>query len=280
MDGVSFAAAVKIIPVLILLAVIALVIQRHRAARQQQEQGVIWLQAMRMLLTHIQRHRGLSSGVLSGDKTLKATLDETQQQVSRDFDHIAKVGDWVKQHPGWQSITQHWARLAGNVYGLAPARAIDQHNRLIKNILVFVDDIAGAHHLTSLGGARANIWRELLTLAEYVGQARAIGTALSASGDRLGSAGFAQARRDLQSIHAAIMATLEAPRCRNNLDAANLQSILDFLSYVDTHLLQDGPEISSREYYKAATQTLDRLYERFDEELAKVGRRLVHSDQT
>ena len=276
MDNHTVDMVLKVIPVVALLVVLAVVVVRHQSARQQQVQGVKWLQAIRMLLTHIQRHRGLSSGFLSGDRSLASQMEETQRQVSRDFTHITAVGEWVKTHQGWQSITQHWARLAGNVMSLPVDRAIDQHNRLIKNLLVFVDDVASAHHLMVMSGAKSNIWRELLTLAELVGQARATGTAMSAAGSTPGSTQFEKSQKTLQVLNATILNTLEAPRCRANIDADNLQNILNFLAYIDTHLLQEGPVVSAKEFYNVATKTLDRLYERFDFELSRVNRRLEH----
>lgn len=183
------------------------------------------------------------------------------------------MGDWIKHSPSWQGITQHWARLAGNVCRLRVPRAIDQHNRLIKNILVLVDDVALSHHLHSGAGFKASIWRDLLTLAEYVGQARAVGTALAAKGRTLDEAAFSQGRRDLQRLDQQILATLDAPHCRSALDDAILQSILDFLTYIDNQLLAEGPLVSVAEFYKVATSTLDQLYERFDQELTRINRR-------
>lgn len=265
---------VQIVPVVLLLTVLAVGFLRHQAARQQQAQGVMWLQAMRMLITHIQRHRGLSSGVLSGDRSLQVKLEEARLQVSRDFEQIGGVGEWVKHHEGWHSITQHWARLAGNYLQLSVGRNLDQHNRLIKNILVFVDEIAIAHHLHVTSNLRANIWRDLLTLAEYIGQVRALGTALAASGGEWDDTVVSRTRQDLQGLNQEIINTLEAPRCRLGLDGENLQRILDFLAYVDTQLLGEGPLVPATDFYAAATKTLDRLFERFDDELAQVNRRL------
>src|SRR5688572_11246521 len=266
---------IQVVPILLVLVALAVGFLRHQSARQQQAQGVLWLQAMRMLITHIQRHRGLSSGVLGGDRSLQGKLEEVRLQVSRDFEQIGSVGDWVKHHQGWQSVTQHWARLAGNLHQLSVGRNLDQHNRLIKNILVFVDEIAVVHHLHMASSLRTNIWRDLLTLAEYVGQVRALGTALAASGGEWDDVVVSRARQDLQSLNQEIISTLEAPRCRLGLDGDNLQRILDFLSCVDMQLLREGALVSATDFYAAATQTLDRLFERFDEELALVNRRLV-----
>lgn len=266
---------IQVIPVGLVIVGLVVGFVRHQTARQQQAQGVLWLQAMRMLITHIQRHRGLSGGVLGGDRSLQSMLAEVRLQISQDFEQIGAVGDWVRHHQGWQAITEHWARLVGNLQQLTVSGSLDQHNRLIKNILVFVDEIAVAHHLQNAGGLRANIWRDLLTLAEYVGQVRAVGTALAASGGSGDDSASSQSRQMLQNLSQEIVATLEVPRCRLGLDAGNLQRILDFLAYVDQQLLREGTQVSAADFYYMATQTLDQLFERFDEELAAVNRRLT-----
>lgn len=266
---------IQIIPILLVAAVLAIGLMRHQAARQQQTQGVIWLQAMRLLITHIQRHRGLSSGVLNGDWSLQANLEDVRLQVSRDFDQIGGVGEWIGQHEGWHTITQHWARLAGNTSQLSIARNMDQHNRLIKNILVFIDDIAIQHHLHAGMYAKTNIWRDLLMLAEYIGQIRALGTVIASSRGEWDDPVMNRTRQDIQNLGQDLISALEMPRCRAGLDGDNLQRILDFLSYVDLQLLREGPLVSAADFYGVATDVLDRLYERFDEELAQVNRRLA-----
>lgn len=274
MGDASF-PVVEIIPVFILLVVVVVTLVRHHGARQAQAHGVLWLQALRTLITHVQRHRGLSAGVLAGDHSLQQRLTDTQLQVSRDFAQIGAVGEWIKHSSSWQGITQHWARLAGNVYQLNVSRAMDQHNRLIKNILVLVDDIALAHHLNSGPAFKSNIWRDLLTLAEYIGQARAIGTVIAAKGHDWSDNDYVKARLNLQKVDQEIVATLETPRCRTGLDAQNLQHVLDFLTYIDGQILREGPLVSAPEFYLEASKTLDRIYEKFDHELTRVTRRLA-----
>lgn len=266
---------IQIIPIVLVVVAVVITVVRHQAARQQQAQGVIWLQAMRLLITHIQRHRGLSSGVLSGDRSLQGKMEEVRLQVSRDFEQIGGVGEWIKQHESWQTITQHWARLAGNISHLSIAGNMDQHNRLIKNVLAFVDDIAVQHHLDTGTHAKTNIWRDLLTLAEYIGQIRALGTVIASNIGEWDDPLLSRTRLDIQGLGQDLITALEAPRCRAGLDGDNLQRILDFLSYVDQQLLRDGPLIPAAEFYGVATSVLDRLYERFDEELARVNRRLL-----
>lgn len=274
MADIGTKSLLQVIPLLLVIIIIVVALLRHQAARQRQVQGVLWLQAMRLLITHVQRHRGLSSGVLSGEGDLLTPLAEVQAQVSRDFEHISSIGDWVKDHDDWQAITQHWARLAGNLGRLSMRQNLDQHSRLIKNVLVFVDEIAQAHYLNPLSGNRADIWRDLLTLAEYVGQVRALGTsvaACSAMGDEEGREFSTQELLVLQQV---IFSTLESPRYRAGVNADDLQSILDFLAYLDSELLKDNLVVSASEFYAVATRTLDQIYERFDDELMQANRRL------
>lgn len=274
MADIGSKGLLQVIPLLLVIIIIVVALLRHQAARQRQAQGVLWLQAMRLLITHVQRHRGLSSGVLSGDGALLRPMEEVQTQVSRDFEHITSIGEWVKDHDGWQAITQHWARLAGNLGHLSMRQNLDQHNRLIKNVLVFVDDIAQAHYLHPLSGNRADIWRDLLTLAEYIGQVRALGTSIAASSAQGDEEGREFSAQQLQTLQQVILNTLESPRYRAGVNADDLQTILDFLSYLDSELLKDNLSVSAADFYAVATRTLDQIYERFDEELIQANRRL------
>lgn len=270
-----FPFLLQAVPVVLVLLAMTIALIRHQNARQQQAQGVLWLQALRTLITHIQRHRGLSAGVLAGDLSLQSKLADTQLQVSRDFVQISGVGEWIKHNPSWQGITQHWARLAGNVLMLSVPRCLDQHNRLIKNILVLIDEIALVHYLQNASNSKSNIWRDLLTLAEYIGQARAIGTALAAQNHDLDNIDCHKARRELRQLDREIVTILDTPECRGALDSDSIQDIVDFLSYIQANILQDGPLVLAGEFFRVATHTLDHLYEEFDQELAQVHRRLA-----
>lgn len=271
----SVSALLQIIPVLFVLAIMAVAFVRHQNARQQQTQGVLWLQAMRMLITHIQRHRGLSSAVLGGDRSLASQLEDTQLQVSRDFVQIGSVGEWIKHHEGWQLITQHWARLAGNIFNLTVQRNIDQHNKLIKNILVLVDEIALRHYLTGQGSVRSGIWRELLGLAELMGQARALGSVITACGEVWETTLPKGTRKQMQVICQEILNLLETPKCRSELHSDLFERVLEFLSLIETSLLSEGPILDASEFYKRSTAAIDCVLEQFDEELVAVSKRLV-----
>jgi Nitrate and nitrite sensing len=270
----AFSILIQSVPLMIVFAALAVTFARHYGARQQQAQGVVWLQALRMLITHVQRHRGLSSGFLAGDRTLQESVKDAQLQVSRDFDQIGSVGEWIKHSSSWQGITQHWARLAGNIHQLTVPSNMDQHNRLIKNILVLIDDIALAHYLHGGTTFKPNIWRDLLTLAEYIGQMRVLGMVVAARTYSPDDSAYLKSQKELQALEQEVLATLDLPRYRNALDGKMVQDTLDFLTYVDKNIVRDGPQVIPAEFYRVATDMLDLLYERFDQELTQVNRRL------
>ena len=263
----------QILVLLVAVSLIAVGIFRNKAAREQQAQGLVWLQAMRTLISHVQRHRGLASGVLAGDVGLHSQLEQMQKQVSRDFQQIALLGEWIGTQQDWNLITQHWARLAGNIALLEVDRCMDQHNRLIKNILVFVDEIANAHYLgESNSDNRGASWREILSLAELIGQVRAIGTVMAAQGN-YGDAGLKNRKR-IQNVLQEIISRLESPVCQASLTEKAFQEILNFLEFADSRLLQEGSTVSASEFFTDVTVTLEHLYDCFDDQLTRINRRL------
>lgn len=273
MDPLLFSVAIKAIPLVLLAIVIIFAVLRHRKARLKQAQGVQLLLALRLLITHMQRHRGLASGVLSGQRSLLPSLEEMRSRATDDIEHIGTIGEWLSQREEWHNIVLHWARLSGNVLRLNAQQSTDQHTRLIANILLLIDEMAGAHFLNDLPGKSASIWREFLTLSELMGQIRAAAIATAASLDHYADPDIA-ARRRLDGLIKEAYQLLERPHYATGMDAPLLQQIIDFLDAMDKLLLREQTGVTATEVYRSATRILDAIYERFDAELANIQRRL------
>jgi hypothetical protein len=273
MPSTGVSGVVNFLPIALLVAVLAAFWWRRQRVRQKQLQGVLWLQAMRVLLGHIQRHRGLSAGILGGERRLLGQLDDVQQAVSRDLIHIAQVGDWVKDNLSWQAVTAHWAKLAGRYASLGHVNNIEQHNRLIKNILVFIDDVALEHHLGQPIGGKPCAWRELLAVAEWVGQLRALGTAMAAGGAHFEYAG--KSRVEVSQLLVAIEAA--APQLPLSTDEqADLAALL---AYVRSTLLGVQPQVKAEDFFARVSLSLDGLFGAFDRALGQVRRTLATAAQ-
>ena len=251
--------------VVILTAVVWTVRRQHQ--KQKRTQGIIWLQALRSMLMHIQRHRGLSTTVLGGDVSLFEELEESQRSVSRDLGHIALVGDWIKDNPNWEAITAHWARLAGQYNHLDTRKNLDQHNKLIRGILVFIDDVAIEHHLvdTRLDDVP---WRYMLGVVEQLGQIRAVGLAYIASLARHENA--PKLRTSLQVLMTEFAKTIDKPEFTRFLSEAHRQKIQHFLMCFPQALLENPETRPLQSYYQSATGVIDELYLQFDDQLKAV----------
>lgn len=261
--------AIQLLPLIVLGLIAFGFYLRRQMIRRQQLLGVRWLQAMRILLAHIQKHRGLAAGVMSGDRSLAPQLEEVQQFIGRDLLHIADVGGWAKDNVNWLAVTAHWARLAGRLHSMGLLNAIDQHNRLIKNILVFIDDIAAEYYLTKDVRGAPNNWRELLAAAESVGQARALGTALTAGGRYFEFA--LKTRAELIQVMLQLQEMLE----KTDLPLVQQQAVNELLTYIKTHILV-SEESSAADFFARATSCLDCILLAFDAELNQVHKRLSH----
>lgn len=254
---------------LVTLIVIAVRLYNNRVLRRE---GLVWLQAMRVLITHLQRHRGLSSGFLCGDLSLGQPLEEVQRHISRDFSHIASDGTWIAQLELWQNITQHWARLAGSYSRLPIARSIEQHNRLIQSALALTDEIALRYRLHTGGGRQ--MWRELLSLAEDLGQLRALGTAVVTQAQNPQSQSERPSLDGVQRALRRVRRSLERAEGGRRLDENTQACVEDLLRFVEATLLRGSITVSSADFYRTATEAVEVVYNHFDSELMSVVRRL------
>ena len=254
----------------LLLAVFAsclLVVLLGRQVRKQQRVkqvlGLSWLQSLKTLLSHIQQHRGLTSGYLNGGVELMAQIQNLQARVSRDVDAIAQVDEWMERNERWIAINQHWARLAGNFRANDPDNNLQQHNLLIQNILYLIDDMALRHGLLGIKVQRDKpfylLWRDLLSASEYIGQARAVGMGVAA---RKGCDSISRIRlnylsRKIEENTAAIWAELQvSEQCINHTR--------ELLRVIRTEVVAESVCLAPQQYFKQASQALDSLHSEYD----------------
>ncbi len=249
----------------VMIAVLAVAGVRHRQQRKhRQAQGLRWLATLRALLSHIQKHRGLCSGYLNGEPRLLAEIETQQRQVSRDLNDIASVDIDIEDNPRWQGITQHWARLAGNFQTLSVENCLKQHNQLIKNILYLIDDLAQASDLLLLKNKSQKplhvYWRELLAAAEYIGQARAIGTGVSA-------AAYCDSVSRIRLSYLCQKIEENTERLAKEIGPVRSQTgtaVKKLITCINEQLLQEKPNIDAGAYFAIATEAIDSLLEQFD----------------
>lgn len=259
----SLLAVVVLVAVLSLVFLFAVLHYRRSLRLQRQRLGLKLLASFRVLLTHVQQHRGLCNGYLCGGAGLLAEIEDLQNRVSHNFAGISLIDVSLEGSERWQSITQHWARLAGNFRRLKPDNSLSQHNQLIKNILYLIDDVARENQLLLLRNSDQQplhlFWRELLSAAEYIGQARAIGTGVAAA-DYCNSL----ARNRLQYLCRQIES-----HCNNLWQEISStegapEAVTYLLDTIKNRILGEAPDISAAEFFSIATQAIDILLDQLD----------------
>ncbi|MFY0665051.1 MAG: nitrate- and nitrite sensing domain-containing protein [Natronospirillum sp.] len=280
----DFSADIRVIAtsglllVLASLFFLALHLRLQRQQRQRRQNTVQQLSLLRPLIADLQRHRGLSNGVLAGDETLCADLARVRQQVDH---HIQQaVARYAAEHTGWQGLIDHWSRLREGKT-IDPANNLTQHHLIIRNAIFLLEDVARDIELgegdASLTHLRV-VWRDVVQAAEWAGQARALGTGMVASGQstasqrvrmrflyqkmqQLADSAFA-ALLQLTSEHSAIFAQ-RLPSCQHAVDT--------LLQCIERELLaNEHPRLSAKDYFQQATATIDELFALVDAALYHV----------
>ena len=261
--------AVAIISVLLLLV---LLLAEKNQKKSLRILGIQWLQAMRMMLMHLQKHRGLSSAYLAGSMDSKKQLDAVRDQISADIDNITNLGEWIHDNQDWQGVTRHWAKLSMAGVNMSADQSFNQHCRLIASVLVLLEEIAQHHQLenNSRYSDLKFIWHELLNIAELIGQSRAIGMQVLGLNNRNSSLvqHKAQIKQGLEELEKLV----DLPACKRKFSTREIAELSGFIEFVRVHLVQNIGPISANEYFNKASATIEIVYQRFDEEMQKLHR--------
>lgn len=245
--------------------------QSARLLRQNTDQLVL----LRQLLGSLQRHRGLSTGLLSGDERLRSELADVRADIDRYF---ATAQTLTSRHAdSWLGLSDHWSRLR-SADDIDVANNLAQHNQLIRNSIYLIEDIALER---DLGQGRPElsylpwIWRDVIQAAEWAGQARAMGTGMAAAQDS--TPGQRVRMRFLhQKIEHLSGEAFDALTDRNVSDSDIGQQVIQcqasvqtFLHCIDQDLLSDSePRIDAPAFFQQATLAVDALLQMVDTALA------------
>jgi len=249
--------------------VIAIINLAKNRSREEQlfKQGILYLKNLRTLLMHIQQHRGLTNGYLSGNLQAEAEIERLEVLLKKEIADVEKVGDWITNNSKWESILDHWSRLNASYKKAEQESNLKQHNYLIANLLYLIDDLAYAHHLGKLGlvDATDTDWRNLLFIAEYIGQARALGVGAVSRGNC-----SSVLRIQLKHLRVKIAASVN-----NNWGERVLQDFHHLLQVIEEQVVVDSPSISPSEYFGLATTCIEHVLREFDRQVDTIQFRRV-----
>jgi len=226
--------------------------------------GLKWLYLLRNLLAHIQQHRGLSSGYLNGGKELLKEIQPLHNKITHEISGISSTGIWMENNSEWNEILEHWKRISENYVNNTVKNNLLLHNNLIQNILYLIDDMALEHSLqlllTTDNKPLHYFWRELLSAAECIGQARAIGTCVTASStcDSISRIRLNYLCQQVETKTSALNQDLSFFNTDKN-------EISYLLNCIDKNVTREVPDIKSTEFFEIASRALNSIYAQYDE---------------
>lgn len=263
---VMILALLLIITATVLLLLLRWHLQRRSLKRQRA--GVSLLALLRNLIAELQRHRGLSTGLLRGDKSLNSDLQQARYRIDAHLQQADKFSAFIHGNERWLGITDHWSRLGGKSQHVTPENNLLQHNRMIGNLIFLAEDVADSLHLSDMNpqlSYQPYIWREVIQAAEWAGQARALGTGIAAAGQSSAQERIRMRflRDKIQSLSDAAFAMLRhksADKSRFNLLEPEA-AVCSLLQCIEEELLcNEITAIAPKSYFAQATLTIDALF--------------------
>ncbi|OZY85809.1 hypothetical protein CBP51_01820 [Cellvibrio mixtus] len=250
-----------VVPVGFVVLLIVSLQRRRRQASKLFVQGIGYIKILRSLLTYIQQHRGLTTGFINGNSAAKQDIEALEQKIKYTMGDVAAAGEWMRNNVKWSSLVDHWSRLSVLYLQGDADKNFKQHNVLIANLLYLIDDVADVHHLTKVtGDAMDTDWRYLLSIAEYIGQARALGTGVAAKGEC-----SSVLRIQLNHLRNKIASSIDT-----TWPEQSRTEIHHLLHCIETQLVVDRPSIQAADYFKLATRCIEHVLNQFDRQVDRL----------
>ncbi|MCK6412632.1 MAG: methyl-accepting chemotaxis protein [Azonexus sp.] len=111
--------------------------------------GLQMLKPMNRMVQFMQQHRGLSSGVLSGNEAMKEKRAAKEREV---VDALAAtdaaLSPTLRTLPAWQTIRGDWEAIRTQGLSWAAVENIQRHSQMIDKVLIFMVTVADETALT------------------------------------------------------------------------------------------------------------------------------------
>ena len=193
MDRLQYTRKLLLIVVAVAFAIVSLLstiyvrLNQEILDTQQRISALQMLKPANQVVLFMQQHRGMSSGFLNGDSTMRAPLAEKEKQVTRALAETdAVLSRELRESSEWKSIRATWEELSSRGLGLPPAENLKRHTELISRNLQFMVDIGDRTGLTLVSSESTyylvdTVVTKLPQLLEPLALTRGLGTGILAS---------------------------------------------------------------------------------------------------
>ena len=286
--GLGLAAAIAVaVPVITLINGYNSQIQ----STAKEQTGVSIHRELRGALQDIQRHRGATTSLLSGDSGFKARAEKARTGVDAAVQKVdaalASSISSLGKVEGWERFKTRWQELKAGFNALTPAENVRQHTAVIDDLLGIMGDVADRSGLV-LDPELASYYivemvvMQLPNAAERMGQSRALGSLILTEhsineNQRDAMIGaFSEVRLREKTILADGDRVFAAdPVIRDSLKPAFDEvrgGITLFISNVDKNILRATPlTYPAIRFFDETTQAIDASYKLYDQGVEALG---------
>ncbi len=170
--------------VLVLLSSVYSYLSRDIETAKHELAGLQMLKPIYRTAQYMQQHRGLSSGVLSGNEAMKDKRASKEKEVSDAVTEAdATLSPELRESAAWKGIRQDWSAIQGQGLTWSQQDNVKRHSETLGKLLRFMVDVADASELTldpemDTYYFMDTIVTKMPAMLEQMGITRARGTAL------------------------------------------------------------------------------------------------------
>lgn len=251
---------------------LAMIIEPSR----QEMVGLTGIKALNQLVSAMQQHRGLSSGVLNGNESLKSLRTNKATELVSLFDAADKaLPPVLRDGEQWRTLHGEWSNIQQAVLSWTPQHSFAQHTHWIDQALVLMINLADASSLTldpDLDGyyLMDTIVVKMPAMLEHIGQVRARGTGILSKKilDEQQKSEFGILLGALQMTQKQHRLNLEKVMSNNSSTRAGLgsstrnfdQSVDEIVKLVEADILGGRFETNPQDYFNRVTRVIDTGY--------------------
>ncbi len=280
--GIIF--GVLLIPLLVLSSMLVTHIGKKITFLQNEQQGLVYLQTVRLPIQHVQQHRGMTTTYLNGSQDFLPRIRQKRSEIDKSLADLQAtdkaLGHILTNSGELQAILDQWKALKDNALNLTPAESLEAHNVLITHLMHLMRFVADTSQLTldpTLDGhylADALVNR-LPHISNHMGLARAMGSSAATLGklspNARGELTELIANIDLfndelhEGLSIAFDSTPELGKLLNDKVKVSDDAITNLTTMLHRELLTGNDiTISSSAVFSAATKAIDKTYGLFD----------------
>lgn len=256
----------------------------QRIAFTEREQAVLTqLQQVRVTLDKLQRHRGMSAALLSGQDSFAEPLRALRNEVNAGLDLLRSMP--LEALPAARALLAGWPQLTSELQRLQPAESFARHTALIDQVRelamqmaaeeqLLLDPQLDSYYLISL------LVNDLPQLVEAMAQSRALGSGMLSRGTReeavlqrlginqyMAEQGLGNFDRSLQQVFRHNPALQEQ---LGDLGQQAADSVAQFNRLLGDQVIDSQGNISAEQLFAASTNAIDQVYAVYDRMLPSV----------